>query len=171
MIRLLSHIFWKRAETDSEKRRGYGLICSALGVFLNIVLFAVKFAVGKISGSLSVTADAFNNLSDSGSSVISILGFKLAAKKPDPGHPFGHGRMEYISALAVSALILIMGFELAKTSVQKIIHPEGLNFSIVYIIILGASILVKLWMAYFNNKLYKHTDNINLKAVRQDSQF
>ena len=118
----------KRAETDSEKRRGYGLICSALGVFLNIVLFAVKFAVGKISGSLSVTADAFNNLSDSGSSVISILGFKLAAKKPDPGHPFGHGRMEYCAALGVSVIILIVAIELMSASIKKIANFEPYTF-------------------------------------------
>ena len=145
------------------------MLFRSVGIFCNILLALFKFIVGKLSGSISITADALNNLSDVASNGVTIVGAKLSKKPVDKEHPFGHGRMEYISALAVSALILIMGFELAKTSVQKIIHPEELNFSIVYIIILGASILVKLWMAYFNNKLYKHTDNINLKAVRQDS--
>ena len=169
MINLLSHIFLKRAETDSEKRRGYGLICSALGVFLNIVLFAVKFAVGKISGSLSVTADAFNNLSDSGSSVISILGFKLAAKKPDPGHPFGHGRLEYVCALIVSFIILIMGGELIRSSVDKIMHPVPLQFSAAALAVLIASIGVKIWMAVFNRGIGKRINSTAVGAVVMDS--
>lgn len=156
-------------EKKKFDREAFAVLSGGVGIFCNILLALFKFIVGKLSGSISITADALNNLSDVASNGVTIVGAKLSKKPVDKEHPFGHGRMEYISALAVSALILIMGFELAKSSVQKIIHPEELNFSIVYIVILGASILVKLWMAYFNNKLYKHTDNINLKAVRQDS--
>ena len=169
MIKLLSHIFLKRAETDSENRRGYGLICSALGVFLNIVLFAVKFAVGKISGSLSVTADAFNNLSDSGSSVISILGFKLAAKKPDPGHPFGHGRMEYLSGLAVAVLITVMGAELGISSVKKIFAPEPPEISAAVFASLAASIVVKLYMFAYNRSYGKKYASPAMLATASDS--
>lgn len=140
-----------------------------VGIICNLVLSVFKFIVGNLSGSISVTADALNNLSDMASNSVTIAGTKLASKPVDKEHPFGHGRLEYISALAVSGLILVMGFELAKSSIEKIIHPETLDFSIVYIIVLGTSILVKLWMAYFNNKLYKISDNINLKTVKQDS--
>ncbi len=169
MIKLLSHIFLKKAKTDDEKRRGYGLLCSALGVFLNIVLFAVKFAVGKISGSLSVTADAFNNLSDSGSSVITILGFKLAAKKPDPGHPFGHGRMEYLSGLAVSVLITVMGAELGISSVKKIFAPEIPEINTAVFVSLGVSILVKLYMFAYNRSYGKKYASPAMLATASDS--
>lgn len=169
MVNLLSHIFLKRAKTDSEKRRGYGLLCSALGVFLNIVLFAVKFAVGKISGSLSVTADAFNNLSDSGSSVITMLGFKLAAKKPDPGHPFGHGRMEYLSGLAVSVMITVMGAELGISSVKKIFSPEPPEISTAVFVSLAVSILVKLYMFAYNRSYGKKYASPAMLATASDS--
>ena len=156
-------------EKKKFDREAFAVMSGGVGIICNILRAVFKFAVGKLSGSISITAAALNNLSDVASNGVTIVGARLSKKPVDKEHPFGHGRMEYISALAVSALILIMGFELAKSSVQKIINPEELNFSFVYIIILGASILVKLWMAYFNNRLYKHTDNINLKAVRQDS--
>lgn len=169
MVNLLSHIFLKRAKTDSEKRRGYGLLCSVLGVFLNIVLFAVKFAVGKISGSLSVTADAFNNLSDSGSSVITILGFKLAAKKPDPGHPFGHGRMEYLSGLAVSVMITVMGAELGISSVKKIFSPEPPEISTAVFVSLAVSIIVKLYMFAYNRSYGKKYASPAMLATASDS--
>ena len=169
MIKLLSHIFLKKAKTDDEKRRGYGLLCSALGVFLNIVLFAVKFTVGKISGSLSVTADAFNNLSDSGSSVITILGFKLAAKKPDPGHPFGHGRMEYLSGLAVSVMITVMGAELGISSVKKIFAPEIPEINAAVFVSLGLSILVKLYMFAYNRSYGKKYASPAMLATASDS--
>ena len=129
-------------EKKKFDREAFAVLSGGVGIFCNILLALFKFIVGKLSGSISITADALNNLSDVASNGVTIVGAKLSKKPVDKEHPFGHGRMEYISALAVSALILIMGFELAKTSVQKIIHPEELNFSIVYIIILGASILV-----------------------------
>lgn len=169
MINLLSRIFLKKAKTDSEKRHGYGMLCSALGVFLNIVLFAVKFAVGKLSGSVSVTADAFNNLSDSGSSVITILGFKIASKKPDPGHPFGHGRMEYLSGLAVSVMITVMGAELGISSVKKIFSPEPPEISAAVFISLAASILVKLYMFFYNRSYGKKYASPAMLATSSDS--
>lgn len=166
---MLTRFLINLGEKKKFDREAFAVMSGGVGIICNILLAVFKFAVGKLSGSISITADALNNLSDVASNGVTIVGARLSKKPVDKEHPFGHGRMEYISALAVSALILIMGFELAKSSVQKIFNPEELNFSFVYIIILGASILVKLWMAYFNNRLYKHTDNINLKAVRQDS--
>lgn len=165
MTKLLISIINKKG----AKRESYGVMSGIVGIICNLVLSVFKFIVGNLSGSISVTADALNNLSDMASNSVTIAGTKLASKPVDKEHPFGHGRLEYISALAVSGLILVMGFELAKSSIEKIIHPETLDFSIVYIIVLGTSILVKLWMAYFNNKLYKISDNINLKTVKQDS--
>jgi len=104
--------------TDPEVRRRYGVLCGGVGIALNLLLFLAKFFAGTISGSIAITADAFNNLSDAGSSLVTIVGFKLAGQKPDPDHPFGHGRMEYLSGLAVSVLILLMGFELLQSSFQ-----------------------------------------------------
>ncbi len=165
----MTRLFINLAKKKKFDREAFAVLSGGVGIFCNIMLALFKFVVGKMSGSISITADALNNLSDVASNGVTIVGAKLSKKPVDKEHPFGHGRMEYISALAVSAMILIMGFELAKSSIQKIFNPEELNFSVVYIIILAASILVKLWMAYFNNKLYVHTGNINLKAVRQDS--
>lgn len=165
MTKLLISIINKKGARHED----YGVISGIVGIVCNLVLSVFKFIVGNLSGSISVTADALNNLSDMASNSVTIAGTKLASKPVDKEHPFGHGRLEYISALVVSGLILVMGFELAKSSIEKIVHPETLDFSTVYIIVLGASILVKLWMAYFNNKLYKISDNINLKTVKQDS--
>lgn len=165
MSKLLINILKKRGNS----RESYGVLSGIVGIVCNLVLCVFKFAVGTMSSSISITADAINNLSDMASSTVTIAGAKLSAKPVDKEHPFGHGRLEYISALAVSGLILLMGFELAKSSLEKIINPEPLKFSIVYIVVLSASILVKLWMAYFNARLYRETKNINLKTVRQDS--
>ena len=139
------------------------------GIICNAFLCIVKFIIGTESGSVSITADAFNNLSDAGSNAVTIAGAKLANKPVDKEHPFGHGRLEYISALIVSFIILLMGVELGKSSVVKIFKPEEVSFSIVSFFVLLLAICVKFWMAYFNNKLYKFTNNINLKAVCQDS--
>lgn len=165
MSKLLIDILKKRGNS----RESYGVLSGIVGIVCNLVLCVFKFVVGTMSSSISITADAINNLSDMASSTVTIAGAKLSAKPVDKEHPFGHGRLEYISALAVSGLILLMGFELAKSSVEKIINPEPLKFGIIYIVVLSASILVKLWMAYFNARLYKETKNINLKTVRQDS--
>lgn len=139
------------------------------GIICNAILCLIKFIIGTVTGSVSITADAFNNLSDAGSNVVTIAGAKLANKPVDKEHPFGHGRIEYVSALVVSFIILLMGFELGKNSVMKIIKPEQVGFSIVSLVVLILAICIKLWMAYFNNKLFKLTNNINLKAVCQDS--
>ena len=131
MIALLSSIFIKNKNNfnDENVRRKYGILTGAVGIILNLFLFAIKFSIGIITSAISVTADAFNNLSDAGSSIITLLGFKLSGQKPDNEHPFGHGRIEYISGLFVSVIILIVAFELVKTSIGKIIHPEEVAVS------------------------------------------
>lgn len=156
----------KRSKNERSK---YATLSSIVGIVCNILLCAVKFTLGAVIGSVSITADAVNNLSDSASNIITFTGTKLSDKPHDKEHPFGHGRLEYVSALIVAVSIFVVSFELAKSSVSKIMHPEQIKFSLVYIAILTATVLVKLWMAYFNHRLYKLTDNINLKAVKQDS--
>ena len=171
MTEFLVRHFVKNHE-DVEKvsvRTAYGVLASAVGIFCNVLLFVVKAAVGFLLHSISVTADAFNNLSDAGSSVIGLVGVKMASKPADEDHPFGHGRMEYISALIVSFFIFLMGFELGKSSIEKIINPEEVKFSIFSLIVLLVSIAIKLWMAFFNGKLFRITNNVNMKAVKQDS--
>ena len=145
MIKLLTKLFIKDHEnvTSAAVRRAYGTMCSLYGIFLNLLLFAGKYIAGLISGSVAITADAFNNLSDAGSSIITLLGFAIAGKKPDPDHPFGHGRAEYLAGLVLSAIIILMGFELAKTSFDKILHPEPLTAGVLPAVILLCSILVK----------------------------
>ena len=118
-----------KTETDIEKRNKYGMLCGIVGIFLNLILFAGKLFAGMFSGAISITADAFNNLSDAGSSIITIAGFKMAAQRADEEHPYGHARMEYVATLAVAAIILIMGFELFRDSFGKIIKPQDIEFS------------------------------------------
>ena len=171
MITLLSNLFIKNKSEmkNPTVRQAYGMLCGGAGIFLNLMLFAGKFLAGLLSSSIAITADAFNNLSDAGSSIITLLGFKIAGQKPDPEHPFGHGRVEYISGLGVSVLILLMGIELVKGSVSKIIHPEELTFSPVIIVILLASILVKCYMFYYNRTLGKELDSAAMSATAMDS--
>ena len=171
MIHILSRIFIKNhADTaDPGVRRAYGVLCGAVGIFLNVLLFAAKYLAGTLTGSIAIVADAFNNLSDAGSSIITLLGFKLAAKKPDRDHPYGHGRFECIAGLVVSFVILMMGFDLAKTSVTKIIHPEAVDFSILSICILIGSILVKLYMALYNRAVGKRISSAAVLATATDS--
>ena len=151
MMELLSRWFIRDRNnvTDPRVRRAYGQLCGFVGIGLNILLFAGKFFAGTLSGSVAITADAFNNLSDAGSSVVTLLGFRLAGKKPDPQHPFGHGRLEYVSGLIVAGLILLMGVELAKSSVEKILHPAAVDFSVIALVILAVSICVKLYMCLY----------------------
>ncbi|MBS7167001.1 MAG: cation transporter [Anaerobutyricum hallii] len=137
--------------------------------FCNVLLFSVKLAIGLILSSLAVTADAFNNLSDAASSIISFIGVKMAGKPADAEHPFGHGRIEYIAALIVSFLVIEVGFTFFKSSISKIMHPEEITFDPVPFIILILSILVKLWMAFFNNKLGKRIDSKVMLATAADS--
>ena len=154
---------------DAVVRRAYGQLCGIVGIALNVLLFAGKFFAGVLSGSIAVTADAFNNLSDAGSSVVTLLGFRLAGRKPDPEHPFGHGRIEYLSGLAVSALILLMGVELAKSSFQKIVHPEAVEFSVTVVVILAASVAVKLYMSIYNRRVGEKIKSSAMVATGIDS--
>lgn len=167
--RIIDKSIKKHKWSPAVSREKLGVFSGTFGIACNLLLCAVKFLIGTLTGAVSITADAVNNLSDAGSGIITIAGTKLANKPVDEEHPFGHGRIEYISALIVSFLIFMMGIELGKSSVEKIINPESVDFSIWYIVVLVIAILVKLFMAYFNNILYKKTDNLNLKAVKQDS--
>lgn len=171
MVSLLLRMFVPDSKNtaDPTVRRKYGEVCGFTGILLNLLLFAGKFFAGFISGSIAITADAFNNLSDAGSSVITLIGFRLAGRKPDPGHPFGHGRIEYISGLMVAVLILMMAFELVKSSISKIITPEAVDSSPVVIIILAASIFVKLYMAYYNFHYGKKINSAAMTATATDS--
>ena len=171
MFGLLSKIFIKNRD-DLENpavRRAYGILSGTLGIVLNILLFAGKLTAGLISGSVAIVADALNNLSDAGSSVITLIGFRMAGQKPDKGHPFGHGRIEYISGLIVSMLIILMGFELGKSSVGKIISPGETEFSVVAAVILAVSVLVKLYMCCYNGKVGKKISSPAMKATATDS--
>lgn len=171
MIKLLAKIFIKDSQNtaDSKVRVAYGYLCGAVGIALNILLFAGKIIAGTISGSVAVTADAFNNLSDAGSSIISLIGFRLASQKPDPHHPFGHGRFEYIASLIISIIIILMGFELGKSSFEKIIAPQAVEYSAVTFAVLGASVLVKLYMFFYNNSVGKKIDSATMRATAMDS--
>ena len=165
MIQLLSR--WLIHDRDNVSspavRRAYGTLCGAVGIALNILLFAGKFFAGQLSGSIAVTADAFNNLSDAGSSAVTLLGFRLAGKKPDTDHPFGHGRIEYISGLIVAGLILLMGVELAKSSLDKILHPEEVTFSLLALGIMAASVCVKLYMWLYNRQVGRRIHSAAMK--------
>ena len=154
---------------STEVRTRYGMLASVVGIFCNVLLFSVKLAIGLILSSLAVTADAFNNLSDAASSIISFVGVKMAGKPADAEHPFGHGRIEYIAALIVSFLVIEVGFTFFKSSISKIMHPEEITFDPVPFIILILSILVKLWMAFFNNNLGKRIDSKVMLATAADS--
>ena len=154
---------------STEVRTRYGMLASVVGIFCNVLLFSVKLAIGLILSSLAVTADAFNNLSDAASSIISFVGVKMAGKPADAEHPFGHGRIEYIADLIVSFLVIEVGFTFFKSSISKIMHPEEITFDPVPFIILILSILVKLWMAFFNNKLGKRIDSKVMLATAADS--
>lgn len=171
MVTLLSHWLIKNEKeyTNPNVRRAYGVLTGAVGIFLNVILFAGKYLAGFLSGSVSVMADAFNNLSDAGSSFITMLGFHLAGKKPDPEHPFGHGRLEYVSGLAVSVLIILMGVELFQTSFMKILHPEKIEISFLTIFVLLGSIGVKVYMSIYNGSYGKKLDSSAMKATATDS--
>lgn len=171
MIRLLVRKFIKNSEntSDPDVREGYGTLASVVGVALNILLFCAKYIAGVITGSIAITADAFNNLSDASSSLITMFGFKLAGKKPHSDHPFGHGRWEYIVGLIVSMLIIHMGLDLLTESISKIIHPEETEFSILSASILVISILVKIYMNRYNTYLSKKIDSVAIAATATDS--
>lgn len=169
MISLFAKIFLPKNLSEDKKRSAYGKLCGAVGIFLNLLLFAGKFIAGLISASIAITADAFNNLSDAGSSVVSLVSFRLSEQKPDAQHPYGHGRIEYIAGLIISGVILIMAYELLKDSVSKILHPAETNWSYLVLGILIASICVKLYMAIYNHRIGKQYDASTLKATAVDS--
>ena len=171
MLTLLINIFVKNKNdvNNPKVREAYGILCGGYGIFLNIVLFIGKYIAGILSSSIAMTADAFNNLSDAGSSLISVIGFKLSGKKPDPKHPFGHGRIEYLSGLIVSALIVIMGYELTVDSFAKIKNPGDVSFSVISVVILAASILVKFYMAFYSRRIGKKIESETLLATSTDS--
>lgn len=171
MADLLARLFIKDYQNTKSPavRAAYGELSGAVGICVNLLLSAAKFFVGTITGSISISADAVNNLSDAGSSVVTLASFKLAKKPADKDHPYGHGRIEYISALIVSFLILMMGVELLKSSVDKIRNPAPVTYSTVALVILLLSIAAKLWLAYFNHRLGKKIDSAATKAVVSDS--
>ena len=171
MTNLLISLFIKDKENvkDAKVRNAYGKMAGIVGICCNIFLFATKFFAGIITGAISITADAFNNLSDAASSIISFIGVKMAGKPADKEHPFGHGRIEYIAALIVTFLVLEVGFTFLKDSVSKIRTPETLNFQLISVVILILSIGVKLWLGVFNKKLGKKIDSKVMMAVFTDS--
>lgn len=171
MITFMASLFIKDSKNYKEPsvRQAYGVLSGAVGIGLNILLFFGKWLAGTISGSIAITADAFNNLSDAGSSIITLIGFRLSGQEPDPEHPFGHGRMEYISGLLVSVAILVMGFELIWSSIGKLRSPEPIESSALVFGILIASILVKLYMFFYNHSLSKKIESAAMKATSVDS--
>ena len=171
MITFMASLFIKDSKNYKEPsvRQAYGVLSGAVGIGLNILLFFGKWLAGTISGSIAITADAFNNLSDAGSSIITLIGFRLSGQEPDPEHPFGHGRMEYISGLLVSVAILVMGFELIWSSIGKLRSPEPIESSTLVFGILIASILVKLYMFFYNHSLSKKIESAAMKATSVDS--
>ncbi len=171
MVSLLSKLFIRDFSNydDVYVRRKYGILGSTVGIFLNILLFGFKYFSGIVSSSVAVTADAFNNLSDAGSSIITLVGFKFTGLSPDNEHPFGHGRIEYISGLIVSMAIILMGFELFATSVGKIINPEDVDTSTVAFVILFISVIVKIYMAFYNVSIGKKINSAAMKATAIDS--
>lgn len=172
MTKTLIRLFVRDAENtrDVRVRERYGVLSGAVGIACNVLLFALKLVIGLLTGSISIAADAFNNLSDGLSCLISIVGFKVAGKEPDAKHPFGYGRTEYIAGLVVSFIIVLVGFEFLKTSVERILHPAPVAFSWVLMAILAVSMLVKLWMGAFNVQIGRRIDSPVLMAAGQDSR-
>ena len=171
MTELLVGWFIKDKENihDTKVRQSYGRLSGFVGICCNVLLFALKLFIGLATGAVSIMADAFNNLSDAASSVVTLIGFYMAGRPADGGHPYGHGRIEYLSGLFIAAAILMTGVELMKSSVEKILHPEAPEFSLVSIVILAASILLKLWMSKFNFKLGERIQSEVMKATATDS--
>ena len=172
MTQLLLRIFAGGGKNPQESatRTAIGKLSGAVGIVCNLLLSLMKLAAGGLAGSVSVTADALNNLSDATSSIVTLLGFRLAERPADEHHPYGHARYEYLSGLAVAAIIVVIGFELAKTSVQKILHPAAVDFSGVTVLVLAVSIALKLWMAAFNRKLGRMIGSPALEAAAVDSR-
>jgi len=172
MTKLLLHLFvknWKDPK-DPRVRGAVGKLSGTVGIVCNLLLAAGKLAVGILSGAVSITADAMNNLTDAASSILTLVGFKLAEKPADSEHPYGHARFEYLSGLAVAGLILVIGFELGRTSLNKLLHPAPVEMTLPLMGILAATIFVKLWMCLFNRRLGKHIGSQTLLATAADSR-
>lgn len=172
MTNFLIRIFIKQPDnTDSQKTRAaYGTLSSFVGIFCNIILFIAKYIVGTLSNSISIISDAFNNLSDSASCIITLFGYKISSKPADKDHPFGHGRMEYLTSLIISAIIVFVGLELFKGSLQKLLNPEEVKFSIAALVSLIISIAIKLWLSLFNTTLGKKINSVVMLATAKDSR-
>lgn len=171
MTNLLIKLFVKNYEDvkNPKVRTDYGVLSGVVGIVVNVIICCVKFVIGYLTGSIAITADAINNLSDAGSSAVTLFGFKISNKPADKEHPFGHGRVEYITSLIVSFIVLFMSFELAMSSVDKIMNPQAVKYLTVSAVILGVSILGKLWLALFNRNLGKKIDSAAMTAVVKDS--
>lgn len=171
MVQLLARLFIADHKNYREPtvRQGYGRLCGLLGIFWNLILFGFKYFAGVLSGSVAITADAFNNLSDAGSSIVGLLGFAMASQKPDNDHPLGHGRIEYLAGLILSFFILLMGFELGKTSVAKIFDPQPPQAGILPAVILVVSVAVKLYMGLYNRSIGSKINSPSMKATAVDS--
>ena len=172
MTNLLIRLFIRNPEDtrSSGARYAYGRLAGAAGLCANLLLFLAKLLAGLLSSSMAIVADAFNNLSDAGSSVVTLVGFKLSSAPPDKEHPFGHGRMEYLTAMAVAVMIMLAGVELAKSSVDKILHPTGTDFRLLSVGILAAAVVIKLWMAAFYRGIGRRIGSEALRAAAADSR-
>ena len=172
MTNFLVRLFVKDYEKteDIKVREKYGMLSSAVGVVCNVFLFALKYIMGTLSNSISVISDAFNNLSDCASCIVTLFGYKLAAKPADKDHPFGHGRMEYLTSLSIAVVIIVVGLELLQDSVLKIMHPEQVKFSFIVLVSLIVSVAVKLWMSLFNTKLGNRINSTVMLATAKDSK-
>ena len=171
MVNLLIKTFVKEYEnvTDNQVRGRYGMLSSFVGIFCNILICSAKFIIGSLVHSISIISDGFNNLSDCASCIVTMFGYKMASKPADKDHPFGHGRMEYLTSLIIAAVIVLVGGELLKTSVTKIIHPTEVKFTVVAVVVLVFSIAIKIWMGYFNNKLGRRINSSVMLATAKDS--
>lgn len=154
---------------DGKVRERYGVLSSVVGIICNVIIFTGKFIVGALAHSISIISDGFNNLCDCASCIVTMFGYKMAAKPADKDHPFGHGRMEYLTSLVIAAVIVVVGCELLKSSVLKIVHPEQVTFSVAALLVLILSILIKIWMGLFNRKLGKRIDSSVMLATSKDS--
>lgn len=171
MTTLLLKLFIKDYSNtkNPDVRMKYGILGSAVSIVINIILSVFKYLVGTVTMSVAITADAINNLSDAASGIVTLFSFKMANRKPDKEHPFGHGRIEYVAALIVGFLVELMGYELIKSSINKVLHPEAVVFSFGAVIVLVFSILGKIWMGFFNKKLGKSINSPAMEAVASDS--
>ena len=171
MVNWLIKTFVKDYEnvTDNQVRGRYGMLSSFVGIFCNILICSAKFIIGSLVHSISIISDGFNNLSDCASCIVTMFGYKMASKPADKDHPFGHGRMEYLTSLIIAAVIVLVGGELLKTSVTKIIHPTEVKFTVVAVVVLVLSIAIKIWMGYFNNKLGRRINSSVMLATAKDS--